>query len=277
MIELFQHAFMQRALVASLLAGVGLSTVGVLIVLLDIPFLGVSMSHAAFLGAIIGQLCGFSPVLGAMVACLIMAAVVGPIGAGSRMGSNMILAILFSATMGAALLLLRFLPGSRASALSLIWGSILTVTARDVALLGGLTVGALVLLLLFYRQIVAVLYDRTIAITCGVPAAFVYGAMIVSAGLMISASLSMVGGLLIFGLLVNPASAARQLTSRLEIMFLLAAGFGVLACLGGLLASALWDVPAGAAIVLTSSAIFALAALGAPRRRRIGRRMESQP
>ncbi len=279
MIDLLEFDFMRRALAASLLAGAGLSVVGVLVVLLEIPFLGISMSHAAFLGAIAGQLCGVSPVIGAAVACLAAASIVGPIGTRSRMSSNVALSILFSGTMGMALLLLHFLPGPRSSALSLIWGSILTVTRRDVVVLGVLNAGLLALLVVFYRQIVAVLYDRTIAATCGVPAALVYGAILVSAGLMVSASLPMVGGLLIFGLLVNPASAARQLTNRLEIMLALAAAFGVLSCLGGLAASAAWDVPAGAAIILVSSLIFALALWLSPRRRlaRRGTRRERLP
>ena len=83
-----------------------------------------------------------------------------------------------------------------------------------------------------------------------------------------TASLRSIGGLLIFALIINPASAAYQLTYSMKRMFLLSAVFGVLSGWVGLLVSYLLDVPSGATIVLTSSAIFILAAAFSPKRRR---------
>jgi len=85
--------------------------------------------------------------------------------------------------------------------------------------------------------------------------------------LIISASLNIVGGLLIFTLLVNPASAAYQVTYKLKTMFLLSASFGILSCLIGLVFSYFFNVPTGAVIVLASSLIFALAFVLSPKRR----------
>jgi manganese/iron transport system permease protein len=80
-------------------------------------------------------------------------------------------------------------------------------------------------------------------------------------------SLSSIGGLLIFNLILNPAAAAFQLTYSLRRMFLLSAAFGVLSTWLGLLGSYLFHFPSGATIVLVSTSIFIAAAASSPKRR----------
>jgi len=87
----------------------------------------------------------------------------------------------------------------------------------------------------------------------------------------VTACLPSVGGLLVYSLIINPAAAAYQLTYSLRRMFLLAAFFGVASCEAGLLLSYCLDLPAGASIVLVSSALFVLCAALSPKRGRAGR------
>lgn len=258
---------MQNAVLACVFGGASLSMLGVCVTLMEIPFLGISMSHSAFLGAVVGLLCGFDPLVGAVAACAVSGMVIGPAADRANASSNIILGILFSATMGLAFLLLARIPGPKTEALNLIWGSILTISRREVILLGMIFAVTTALLVVFFKEIAAVLFNREIAASSGIPEkTFYYGIIFVS-GLIISASLDIVGGLLIFSLLVNPASAAYQLTYRLPMMFLLASMFGVGSCFLGLILSYLFDVPTGAVIVLASSACFFFAFLLSPKRR----------
>ena len=94
--------------------------------------------------------------------------------------------------------------------------------------------------------------------------------MLVLCGLSVTANLSTIGGLLIFSLIVNPPSAAFQLTYRLRTMYLLSGLFGVLSCLVGLFVSWLTDAPAGAVIIIASSAVFGVCLLFSPKRKRVG-------
>jgi manganese/iron transport system permease protein len=265
--ELFGLSFVRHALLACLFGGAGLSIIGVFVVLMDIPFLGISMAHAAFLGAIAGLLLSIDPLVGALVVCALSALVVGPTAERARASSNVILAILFSATMGGGFLLMSFIPGPKSQALNLIWGSILTISRGEIQLLALLFAVVVILLAIFFKELSAVMFDREIAATSGISDRIFYYAIIFFAALIISASLNIVGGLLIFTLLVNPASAAYQLTYRLKTMFVLAASFGILTCLIGLVFSFYFNVPTGAVIVLASSLIFALAFVLSPKRR----------
>ncbi|MBN2301170.1 MAG: metal ABC transporter permease [Lentisphaerae bacterium] len=259
MTELWQHEFFRNAVLACVLGGGGLSIIGVFVTLMDIPFLGISMSHSAFLGAIIGLLCGFDPFIGAIVACALSGLIVGPLSDKAGSSSNNALAVIFSATMGLAFLLLARIPGPKSEALNLIWGNILTISRKEITILAVIFSTTVALLVVFFKEISAVLFNREVAAASGIPEKVFYYGVILLAGLLISASLDIVGGLLIFALLVNPAGAARQLTYRLKTMFLFSVLFGIASCFAGLYVSYRFDVPAGAVIVLCSSGIYLIA------------------
>ncbi len=255
-----------RPLAAAVLGGLVCGVVGVWVVLMNIPFVGVAMSHAAFAGAVTGLLLGINPLLTAAVFCIAASLLIGPVAERADIEPNVSLGIIFSVVLGFAFLAIGLMRGPRSDALSLIWGSILLVSTRDITLMAGATATVLLFLGLFYKEVQAVLYNREIARAVGIPERALFFAMLVLCGLSVTANLSTIGGLLIFSLIVNPPSAAYQLTYRLKTMYLLSALFGVLSCLVGLLVSWLTDAPAGAVIIITSSVVFGLALLFSPKR-----------
>ena len=266
MIDMMQHAYFRHAVLACIFGGGTLPLIGVFVTLMEIPFLGVSMSHSAFLGAITGLLFGFNPLLGAIAVCAVTGLLVGPLSDRSGSSFNSILAVLFSAVMGLALLLLTRIPGPKSEALNLLWGSILTISLSEIVILGCIFAGMVLILIVFFKEISAVLFSREIAAASGIPEKHFYYGFILAAGLLISASLDIVGGLLIFSLLVTPPGAAYQITYRLKTMFLLSAVFGIASCFAGLAISYFFDMPTGAVIVLCSAGIYLLAFLLSPKR-----------
>jgi manganese/iron transport system permease protein len=259
--ELIQIKFIQNSLLACFFGGAGLSIIGVYITLMEMPFLGISMSHSAFLGAVGGLLCGINPLLGALVLCALTGFIIGPLADRTDSSTNNILAIIFTATMGLAFLLLSFIPGPKSEALNLIWGSILTISREEIVFLIVAVSISTTLILFNFKKLAAVMFNREIAATCGISERLYFYGIIFISGMIISASLEIVGGLLLFSLLINPASAAKQLTYRLSYIFILAASFGVGACLIGLLLSYFFNVPTGAVIVLITTLIYILCAL----------------
>lgn len=112
----------------------------------------------------------------------------------------------------------------------------------------------------------AVLFHREIARSVGIPERSIFYLLITLAGLTVALSLNTIGGLLIFSLIINPPSAAYQLTYDLKQMFFLSGLFGVISCLFGLLFSYLFNTPTGAVIIITSSVIFGIALIFSPKR-----------
>lgn len=265
--EIFGYQFMQNAILSAFLGGIACATIGVFVVLMHMPFIGVCMSHAAFAGALLGLWLGFDPLIGAFVLSLLVAAIIGPLADRGELSPETSLGVIFSFMLGLAFLFIGLMPGTKSSALDLLWGSILTNTRGDIILLAVVAVVVVGLVALFYKEIQATIFHRGIALSVGLPATLVLYGVLFLTGATVTASLRSIGGLLIFSLILNPAAAAYQLTYSMKKMFLLAAGFGVLAGWLGLLISYLLNIPSGATIVITSSVIFMLAAVFSPKRR----------
>lgn len=267
LLDSLAHLPMQRALLACLLCGLGCSLLSVFVVLMRMPLVGVAMSHSAFAGAVIGMLLGLNPTASGFVLCLVVAGVLGPVSDRTRLPPENTLSIFFSFMMGLAFLGIGMLSKTRAGVLDLMWGNLLSLSARDVALLGWTTLALLLFLLLFFKEIRAVLFSRTLAAASGVPERFIYYALLFLVGAVVSANLSTVGGLLIFALLIQPGATALQLTYDLKLFFLVSVLAGVSACVLGLALSYLLDLPSGASVVMVATLIFALSYLFSPKRR----------
>ncbi len=258
---------MQNAIISTFLGGIACATIGVFVVLMHMPFIGVAMSHAAFAGALLGLWLGFNPLIGAFAFSLAAAAVIGPLADRGELSPETSLGVIFSVMLGLAFLFLGLMPGTKSAALDLLWGSVLTNTRSDVILLGIVAFIVVGLVVLFYKEIQATVFNRDIALAVGLPATLILYGVLFLTGATVTVTLRSIGGLLIFSLILNPAAAAYQLTYNMRRMFLLAAGFGILSGWGGLLVSYLFDLPSGATIVIISAFIFMVAAIFSPKRK----------
>ena len=266
-LSVLQYQFMQNAVLAGLLGGITCAVIGVFVVTMHLSFIGVCIAHAAFAGALLGLWLGFEPLIGALLFSLAAAAIIGPMADRGELNPDTSIGIVFSLMLGLAFLFMGLMPGARSEALSLFWGSILTVTRQNLIFLAVTTAVILGLVVAFYKEIQAVLCHRDVALAVGIPATVVFYGLLFSAGVTITASLQSIGGLLIYSLILNPAAAAYQLTYSLKRMLLIAAAFGVVSCWAGLAISYALDTPSGASIVITSSVIFGLATLFSPKRK----------
>ena len=266
LLEGLSYLPIQRALLACVLCGLGCSLLSVFVILMRMPLIGVSMSHAAFAGAVLGMLLGFNPIVSGFVLCLAIAGILGPFSDRARMVPENTLGIFFSFLMGIAFLGMGILSRTKAGALALMWGNLLSLSQRDLAVLAAVTAVLLLFIILFFKEIRAVLFHRRMAAASGVPERFIYYSLLFLIGAVVSSNLSTVGGLLIFALLIQPGATALQLVYDLKLFFLVAAAAGILACVSGLLISYFFDLPSGASVVLMATAVFFLSYLFSPKR-----------
>lgn len=261
MLELLHYHFMQNAFLASILGGVTCSLIGVLVITLDLSFIGTCMAHAALAGAILGLLFSVSPIALAFLFCCLAAGFIGPLADKGKFRPDTALAIIFSLMLGLSFLFLNMLDGPKSAGLNLIWGSILAVSRRDLIVMAITFLLVLLFIIFLFKEIQAIIFNRQVAAALGIPAKTIYYAILLMIGLTITSFFTSIGGMLIFSLIINPAASAYQLTYSLPKMFFLAAFFGVASCLGGLWAAYLLNVPAGAIIVIVSVLIFLVSLL----------------
>lgn len=266
-LEILSYPPIRRAIAACILCGASCALLSVFVVLMKMPLIGVSMSHAAFAGAVLGMILDINPFLSGFILCLLTAAVLGPLSDRTDIAPENLLGIMFSFLMGVAFLGMGILTQTKAGALNLMWGSLLTLSDFDLYVLVVVTVILTAFVVLFFKEIRTVLFNRRLAASAGVPERMIYYALLFLTGAVVSSNLTTVGGLLIFALLVQPGATALQLTYNLKSFFWISATAGILACALGLALSYIFDIPSGASVVLMATLLFALAFVWSPKRR----------
>ncbi|MCK5586974.1 metal ABC transporter permease, partial [Candidatus Bipolaricaulota bacterium] len=140
-----------------------------------------------------------------------------------------------------------------------LFGNVLGVSTHDLVLIAVFGGAVLLILSLFYKELVIVSFDITLARTLRIRAGFYRYLLFVLIAITVVLSLQTVGIGLMLAMLVTPASTALLLTKRLPSMLLLGALLGALSGIIGLYLSFYWGVASGAAIVLVSITFFLVA------------------
>ena len=266
--EVLGYHYMQRALFAGTLIGIVCAVIGTYVVLKGMSFIGAGIAHASFGGVALGFYLKLNPVLTAVIFCLGVAWGIGLVSRKGRVKEDTAVGIFFASTMALGILLIGLMKGYNVDLFGYLFGSILAVSRYDVWIILGLSATVLLLVLLFFKELLFVTFDAEMAAVTGVPAARIYFLLITLIALTVVLSIKVVGIVLVSALLVTPAAAAYQLTEKFKRMMLLSVLIGVSSTVGGLLLSDRLNTASGATIVLLSTLIFFAAALISPCRRR---------
>ena len=135
-----------------------------------------------------------------------------------------------------------------------LFGSILTVTRTDlaiVAVLGGMGLATIALL---YRPLAAAAIDEEGARVAGVPISALNVAIAALAAVTVALSMRVVGILLVAALMVLPVGAASRIAWSMLSALLLSTAIGLGSALAGLTISYYADLPPGGTIVLVAAA-----------------------
>lgn len=269
MIELPIHLIL-GSIIGAILAGFVCSTMGVFVVRMNLSSIGYCMSHAAFAGAAFGIMLSIDPTIGAIIFAFATAFIVGPLSEKARLESNVIIGFLFSMMIALAFIFLYMKPGNAASgeALRILWGSILSVGYNDLLLLSFLSFILVVFVVIFYKELLAVMFHRKLAESAGVNTKLFYFMVLFFTGFAVSLSLQIVGGLLVFALIINPTSTAYQFFFDFKKILIFSPMIGVISCVIGFWLSLEADFPIGASIVIVSALMFAISIVISPKRKK---------
>jgi len=268
MLELLSYDFMQRSLLAAALVGALCSVIGVFVVLRGLAFVGAGTAHAAFAGVALAYLVGLSPLPLAILFGLATVWITGVMEEQGRMKLDVSIGILYTATMALAILFIGLMKTYNAEVYGYLFGSVLSVTSDELHTILALSVLVLGIIVLFSKELYFIAFDQEMAEASGVPARRIYYLLLTLIALTMVVSLKTVGAILVFAMVLIPASTAYQLTHSLSHMTIYAVVIGTTSAVGGVLLSYGWDVPTGPAIVLLATAIFFVSALFSPKRLR---------
>ncbi|MYI40986.1 MAG: metal ABC transporter permease, partial [Chloroflexi bacterium] len=179
-----------------------------------------------------------------------------------------IVLVSFFAAGIALLTTIQSLPdASQAGLDSFIFGQAAAIIESDIALLGGIGLLVMVLLALFWKEFKLLTFDADFARADGLRSGLLDALLSTLVVITIVLGLQLAGVILMVGLLIAPAIAARQWTHSLEQMVLLAAALGAFAGGSGAVISALdSDIPTGPMIIVVAFALVLLSITLAPGR-----------
>jgi zinc transport system permease protein len=252
--------FMRLAFAAGAIVGLLAPVVGFFLVQRQLSLIGDGIGHVAFAGVAAGYLLGISPVWTALVAAVVGAAGIEWLRARRRAAGDQALALVFYTGIAGGVVLVSAAGALNANLFTYLFGSILTVTRRDLLTIALLGFAALALVAVLLRALLAVSIDEEGARVAGLPVPLLNGVVSMLAALTVGISMRIVGILLIAALMVLPVIAAQRVAWSVRSTIGLSIVVGLASVLAGLTISYYANLPPGGTIVLTATGFFLAAA-----------------
>ena len=256
LIEPFELAFQQRALLGGALASVGLALVGTWVVVRGMSFLGDALGHGVIPGIALAVLLDFSPLIGAALAAAVMIGGINLVRRQTTFSEDTSIGLLFVGMLALGVILISRTDSYQGSLTGILFGDALGVTASDIQIVAIVAAIALVATIVFYRPFLALSFNEQKAQLLGFRPRLAHALMLSLMTLTIVASFQPVGPLLVFGLLVGPPATAALLARRLPTIMATAALIGVACVAAGLVVSFHADISGSATMAGMPIALF---------------------
>lgn len=286
-----EYGFMRRALAGSLALAFAAGPLGVFLVLRRMSLMGDAMAHAILPGVAVGFLtAGLSVTamtLGGIVTGLLVAGLAGAVARVTPQREDASFAAFYLVSLGLGVLLVS-LRGSNVELMHVLFGTVLGLGDSALVLVTAAASITLVALAVIFRPLVLECLDPLFLRSAGRMGSLVHLAFLLLLVLTLVTGFQVLGTLMVVGIMMLPATAARFWVTTVGRQVVLSAALGALSCWAGLLISYHADVPASPAIIIVAGLVYFLSVGLGPqggiwqvvrqaraRRRRLSQTMES--
>lgn len=270
MLEFFiQNNIVCHAVEAMLFASIACAILGVIITQIQISSIGFTMAHAAFAGAAVGMFLSLNSTVCAIIAGVCVAFLIGPLSDKARVSADTALGLLFGITMAVAIFFIAYMQtlGRGFSAMGLLFGDVVSLYREEIYLLAIICVVAVIFVIVLYKEITGIIFNKKIAESVGIRVRPVYYAMLFVIALTVALCIPIIGGLLLYVWLVTPAAIALQFCYRLSAMFMVAPVVAAAISVTGALAGLEYSLPVAPLTAVLFCLVFVLAVIFSPKRR----------
>lgn len=257
--EFFQYNFMQRALLAGLLVGAICPIVGLFITLRRMSMIADALSHVCLSGVAAALLMKTYPVLTASAFAVAGAIFLEKLREHYKNYSELAIAVMLSAGVALAAVLLGLGNGLNANFMSYLFGSIMAVSETDIYVIMVIGFSVLGIVGLLYKELFYLTFDEEGARISGIPVNAISIGFTALTALTIAVAMRIVGILLVSSLMILPVAASLQIAGSFKKALWLAVILSEIAVAAGLVLSFYLNLAPGGTIILT--AVFILAAV----------------
>jgi zinc/manganese transport system permease protein len=253
-LEVLRSPFMQHAIIGGSMVAVAAGLLGYFVITRQNAFAAHALAHIGFPGATGAILVGAPVTLGLAVFCVAGGLLIGLFGrrvADREMATGTILAL--ATALG--VLFASLASANASTTTSVLFGNLLAISHDQLLVYAAFTVAVVGTLAVLARPLMFASVDPAVAEARGVPVRALGLAFVVLLALTITMAVQVVGTLLLFALVVTPAATALRITARPTRVALIAVSLALAAVWGGLVLSAMVNLPPSFFIV--SLAVFA--------------------
>jgi zinc transport system permease protein len=260
-LSVLQFAFVQRAFLGGCVIAVLCAVLGLFLVLRKMSLIGDGLSHVSFGAVALGLLANMSPLYVALPLVVLASFVILKLTEKARLYGDAAIGIVSAIGIAGGVILASVSRGFNVDLFSYLFGNILSIGDEELALAVALSAVVLVVVAVFYNDLLAVTFDEDYARVSGIKTTRVNMLLMALTAVTVVLAIRVVGIMLISALLILPAATALQLARGFKGALLISALTAVTAVIAGICVSIVLDLPAGGAIVAVNL-VFFLAALG---------------
>ncbi|AIS03666.1 MULTISPECIES: metal ABC transporter permease [Lactococcus] len=270
---LYEFHFLQNALVTAVVIGVVSGAVGCFIILRGMSLMGDAISHAVLPGVAISYILGINFFVGAIIFGLLSSIIITFIKNNSIIKGDTAIGITFSSFLALGVILIG-IANSSTDLFHILFGNILAVQDIDKWLTIGVSIAVLVVIVLFFKELLITSFDPLMAKAIGMKVNFYHYLLMVLLTLVSVTAMQSVGTILIVAMLITPAATAYLYTNSLRKMIILSSSLGAVSSVLGLFIGYSFNIAVGSSIVITSAIIFAISFLVSPKQNFIKKKVK---
>ena len=248
--------FFIRALIAGIGIAIVTGSLGCFIVWRRLSFFGDTLAHSALLGVTLAVTIDINIAFSVFVTSSAVALILIKLQKKTNLPGDALLGLLAHSSLAVGLVVIGFLTFIRFDIMGLLFGDILAVTKKDIAVIW--IGGALILLVLklIWKPLFASTVNYELAEAEGLNPDRAKAIFTILMAAIIAISIKMVGLLLITGMLIIPTAMARNLSDNPQKMVVFSIIGGLLSVFIGLFSSLEFNTPSGPSIVAAALVLF---------------------
>jgi zinc transport system permease protein len=256
LVELLNHGFVLRAVIAGSFIAILSAILGVFLVLRRLSLIGDGLAHVTFGGVAVGLLVGTYPLAAALPIVMLTSIGILKLIEKARLFGDAAIGLVSSLGVACGIMLASAAGGFNVDLFSYLFGNILAVSQVEVILSVVLSLVLIVIITLFYHDLLAVTFDEDAAKTTGINVKRINAILVLMTSLTVVLAMKVVGIMLISSLLILPSVTALQVTRSFRMTLMVACLLGVLSVVLGVFISFVADMPTGATIVILNFCFF---------------------
>ena len=255
-LEMFSYSFMLKAFIVGILISLSASLIGVSLVLRRNSMIGDGLSHVAFGAFALATILGFAPLEFAIPIVVMVSFFILKLNDNSIIHGDAAIALISASSLAIGTFLISVTKGVNTDINNYLFGSILSISNKDVLLSVILSIIVIILYILSYNKIFAITFDEKFAKSIGINTNFYNIVFAILCSIVIVLGMRLVGSLLISSLIIFPTLSSQQIFKKFKSVVISSVIISITSFIIGLVISYLNATPTGSTIVIVNLVIF---------------------